>query len=229
MARVKIRRKDLRQPDEFMELTGRVWKWLVENRLQAGLVVGGVVAILLGVSGVRQYLDYRARTAATAFGKALTLYSKGSSSAAVDAFAAVPQVGAYPSLGNLYRGHAALKAKDFGIAVDAFRAAASQGDLPAYLRQEAHYNLAFSLSALEDREGALAAYETAAQIRGPFQAEARLGAARLSEALGDVDKARALYQDTIRDIERVGALEDDLRTIAEWRLEGLKDPAVGSE
>lgn len=225
MARRKIRRKDLRQPDEFIELTGRVWRWLGENRVAAGVVVTVALTVVVGVSGVRYYLNRRSTQAATEFGKALTLYSSGDAAGALKAFSDMPGVGAYPSLADLYRGHAALKSEDFDAAAEAFRAAAGHANLPAYLRQEAYYRLADSLAVLEDKEGALEAYEAAAEIAGPFQGQACLAAARQAEALGDVAKARTLYQRVVLDAEGAETFDEDLRALAEWRLARLSEPA----
>jgi hypothetical protein len=222
VARVKIRRKDLRQPDEFMELTGRVWQWLAANRGLA-LAAGGVaLAVLGGVTGIQRYREQRLLDAADAFGKALVLLQDGETSAAAEAFGRVPAVAAYGALANLYRGQAALAGGDLTLATEAFRASAGYRDLPSYLRQEALMGLARALVRQGDTAAGLEQYQAAAEIPGPFQIEARLEAARLSEAAGAVEKARGYYEGALEEAYDAGApFEDDLRNLVAWRLAQL--------
>lgn len=221
MARTKIRRKDLRQPDEFIELTGRAWQWLQDNR-KPTIIVGAVVIVLLvAIAGIRQYQSYRASTAAEAFRKATALLAEGDPKGAAAAFAKLPPVRAYAALGQLYRGHAALKDGDPAGAAEAFRKAASHSDLPSYLRQEALYSLALVLDQQGDTVGALTHYEEAAELPGPFTTDARLSAARVNQAAGDLTKARALYELAVGDAEEGGLAQEDMRKIAAWNLTSL--------
>jgi hypothetical protein len=222
VARVKIRRKDLRQPDEFMELTGRVWQWLAANRGLAVAAGGVVVAVLAGAIGIQQYREYRLLDAADAFRKALVLLHDGETRAAAEAFGQVPAAGAYGALANLYRGQAALAAGDVTLATEAFRASAGHRGLPSYLRQQALVGLARALVRQGDTAAGLEQYQAAAGIPGPFQIDARLEAARLSEASGALEKARGYYEGALEEAYDAGApFEDDLRNLVAWRLSQL--------
>ena len=221
MARVKIRRKDLRRPDEFLEFTGRAWDWVVDHR-SAVMTVAAAVVVLAGIiTGIRQYENHRGRVAAEAFRKATALLAAGEADAAADAFGAVPRVGSYGALSDLYRGHAALQAANAPAAARAFRAAAGAAEIPTYLRQEALYSLAVALDMQGDAPGALAAYEEAGNLPGPFRVDARLAAARLSHAAGASDRARVLYELALSDAQDAGPPQDDLREVANWRLTTL--------
>jgi hypothetical protein len=221
VARLKIRRKDLRRPDEFMEFTGRAWQWVLDNRKATIAVAVSVVVLLLAVSGFRRYKSYREFAAAEAFRKATALFAEGDTTAAVAAFEAVPRVGSYAVLADLYRGQAALKDGDASAAAGVFRLVASESETPPYLRQRAIYGLARALEEQGDSAGALAHYEEAANLPGPFNVDARLAAARLSQAAGDSLKARALYELAVNDAEDSGPVQDDMRKLAAWHLASL--------
>jgi len=221
VARLKIRRKDLRRPDEFMEFTGRAWQWVLDNRKATITVAVSVVVLLSAVSGLRRYKSYREFAAAEAFRKATALLAEGDSTGAAAALEAVPRVGAYAVLADLYRGQAALKDGDATAAVGAFRLVASESETPPYLRQRAIYGLAHALAEQGDTAGALAHYEEAANLPGPFKVDSRLAAARLSQAAGDSPKARALYELAVSDAEESGPAQDDMRKLAAWHLASL--------
>jgi hypothetical protein len=225
VARLKIRRKDLRRPDEFMEFTGRAWQWVLDNRKATITVAVSVVVLLAAVSGFRRYKSYREFAAAEAFRKATALFAEGDTTAAAAAFEAVPRVGGYGVLADLYRGQAALKDGDASAAAGDYSLAASESETPPYLRQQATYGLAHALAEQGDSAGALAHYEEAANLPGPFKVDARLAAARLSQAAGDSSKARSLYELAVSDAEDSGPVQDDMRKLAAWHLASLGGPA----
>jgi hypothetical protein len=220
VARIKIRRKDLRRPDEFVEVTGRVWQWILARRRLVASVAGVTLALLAAVVGTQQYRQHRLDRAADGFRKAVALFSAGDAPAAVGALQAVTDAGPYAALSDLYRGHALLRAKDGSAAAEAFAAASEESDLPPYLRQEALYGRAFALDQAGDSALALEHYVEAAALAGPYRVDARLRAAQLTEAKGALDEARALYQLAVEDANTVGT-RDDLLTLARWRLSTL--------
>jgi hypothetical protein len=224
VARIKIRRKDLRRPDEFVEFTGRVWAWLVARRRLAGGLAAGAVAVAFAVAGVRSLVDRRANRAAEEFAAAVRLYTDGAAREALEALPKIPAVASYGALANLYRGHAALDAGEPPVAVEAFRAALG-GSLPPYLQQEARYGLASALAAQGDRAAAMEEYEAAAALWGPFRTDARLAAANLATSLGDIARARSLYEAAAESAEATGAAEDDLAAIARWHITATDAPA----
>jgi tetratricopeptide (TPR) repeat protein len=224
VSKVKIRRKDLRQPDEFVEFTGRAWRWLRDNQTTAiGAVVLGVL-VFAGISGLRQYRDYRAANAAESFRRGVDLLAAGDAAGAEKVFGELAAVAAYGALADLYRGHAALEAEDYPAAASAFQAAAGRPELPPYLRQQALYNLGVALGQQGDSAGAQARYEEAAELTGPFTVDAQVAAAQLSDAAGQTRKARELYQQAVGEAEGIGPSQDDLRQLAEARLAALGGP-----
>src|SRR5262245_14115594 len=107
--RIKIRRKDLRQPDEFETLTGQALSWAEENvRLLAG-VAGAVVAVAAIVLLVNRVTASRNESAAEAFRRAKVTFDAGKFAESATAFAST--AGDYPrapfgKLAVLYQAHA---------------------------------------------------------------------------------------------------------------------------
>jgi hypothetical protein len=219
--RTKLRRKDLRGPDEFVTFTNRAWTWVRENSTLAAVIGGAAVLLLVLLLGMQRYARSRDHAAAEAFRKALALLSAGDTPAAAEAFAAMDTVAPYGALAELYRGHTALRNDDPATAGASFRAFAGRRDMPAALRQLALYDLAFALAEEGDQKAALQEYEEASTLSGPYTTDAQLAAARLHETLGAPDKARPLYEAVASNPEH-----EDLRSVARLRLNALDAAAA---
>jgi len=207
----KIRRKDLRQPDEFESLIGQAWSW-VQDHLQ--LVVGAgaaVLVVVLVVALLGRSRVARNDAAATAFRTAQVSFQGGKFEAAAEAFAAVAiDYAGTPSarLATLYRAHALARKPDPAAAASAYGEYLTATDDPPYLRQEALVGLARAREATGDTAGALDTYEQAGALEGPYRVDALLGGARLDEASGRADRAREVYGRLLKD-----ATDPDLRAL----------------
>ena len=199
--RLKIRRKDLRQPDEFETLTGQVLSWAEDNR---GIVVGvaaALVALALVMIVMGRVRATRNETASGLFRTAHEAFAASKYPEAAEGFAGLARD--YPStpfgrLATLYRGHALARQGDAtgaAVAYADFLAATSDG----YLRQEALAALGRAREATGDSAGALEAYKEAGEMDGPFRTDALLGAARLHEAAGRASEAREIYVRVMKD------------------------------
>lgn len=194
--RLKIRRKDLRQPDEFETLTGQLMAWLDDHRK---LVIGGLAALaLVGLValGLARARTARHEAAALEFQRAHTIFEAGKFSDAAEAFSAL--VRNYPGaplgrIAGLYRAHALARQGDAAAAATAYAEYLATSPEPAYLRQEALTGLGRAREATADRAGALEAYTQAGALEGPHQTDALLGAARLYEAFQQPEQAREIY------------------------------------
>ena len=59
MAKKKITRKQLlKEPDEFLTLSTRLFRFVMENRGRVGVVMGGLLALAVAIAGF-QYYQYR--------------------------------------------------------------------------------------------------------------------------------------------------------------------------
>ena len=194
--RVKVRRKDLRKPDEFETLTGQALDWADDNRALVGGIVVAVALVVVVWLGVGRWRASRNEAAAMAFQAAHATLTAGKFAQAAPAFAELAET--YPStpfgrLARLYRGHALARQGDGAGAVIAYQEFLASHPESDYLRQEALTGLGHAKEAGGDATAALDAYNEAGTLTGPFRTEALLGAARLHEAAGHADKAREIY------------------------------------
>ena len=218
--RVKIRRKDLRGPDEFETLTGETLAWAQGH--QTPLIVGGValLAIVVGVLLVVRARGIRNQEAAGQFQQAQMQLENGSAATAATQFEAIEQNASgapFGRLAGLYRGHALLKQGDGAGAAVAYTQYLSSASVPDYLRQQALLGLGHAKEAAGDASGAHDAYVQAEQLDGPARAEASLGVARMLEAQGHADEARAIYARLVKE-----SPEGWLRSLAEAKAPGVK-------
>jgi len=218
--RVKIRRKDLRGPDEFETLTGETLAWAQGH--QTPLIVGGVVllAIVVGALLVMRSRAIHAREAAGQFQQAQGQLASGSAATAATQFEALEQNAAgtpFGRLAGLYRGHALLKQGDGAGAVGAYTQYLSTASVPDYLRQQALLGLGRAKEIAGDAAGAHDAYLEAEKLDGPARADASLGVARMLETQGQADQARAIYARLVKE-----SPEGWLRSFAEAKAPGVQ-------
>lgn len=195
--RIKIRRKALRQPDEFETLTARAIEWAELNQ---SLVIGVVAAILVvALAGFffGRYRSGRVEQAAVAFQQAHETFQAGNKfPEAANAFAAVAQdygSTSYGPLAVLYRAHALARQPDAPAAATAYTEFLATSPDPPYLRQQALVGLAHAKEMAGDSAAALDAFTQAGAIEGAYRTDALLGAARLQQATGHPDVARDIY------------------------------------
>ena len=227
--RVRVRRKDLRRPDEFATLTGQAGAWAREHR-QTLLIGGAALFGLLIAAGLfARYRVTQNEAAAREFRQAHETFEAGELPEAATAFALVAEE--YPRspfgrLARLYQGHALARQNEGTTAAEAYEAYLGRDPEPAYLRQEALAGLGHAHEASGDLPQALAAYRRASELDGPYRTETLLGAARLEEAQGDRAAAEAIYRDLLRD-----ASDDTLRQMLLSKLpaEAREDVAEADE
>jgi predicted negative regulator of RcsB-dependent stress response len=200
--RIKLDRKALREPDEFQTLTGQVAAWAETNR--TALIAVGIAAVAIAAvgAGVSWYRGRQATAAAVRFQSAHDDFQGSRWTEAADAFAGLGRDyggTSYGRLATLYEGHALLRKPDPAAAATAYGEYLAASPPTEYLRQEALVGLGRALEANNDATGAQGAYAQAAEIAGPFKADAQLSLARLYEAGGQPDKARELYQTLEKD------------------------------
>jgi tetratricopeptide (TPR) repeat protein len=193
---VRIRRKDIRQPDEFVTLTAQVATWGREHQPLLLAALGLLVALGLVVLVVARARATRDERAGVGFRAAYRTFQSAKYADAAAAFASVaaeyPQA-PYGRLATLYRGHALARQGDAAGAASAYGEYLASSPPTAYLRQEALAGLGHAREASAAAAGAVEAYSDAGALDGPFKTDALLGAARLHEAAGRQDVAREIY------------------------------------
>jgi tetratricopeptide (TPR) repeat protein len=194
--RLKVRRKDLRKPDEFETLTGQVVDWADANRSLVGAIAIGILVIAAIAIGVGRWRAGRDAAASAEFQAAHARFAAGSFAEAANAFEQVASD--YPRapfgrLARLYRAHALAGKGDAGAAATAYTEYLASSPPTDYLRQAALAGLGHAQEASGDTKSALESFTQAGAIDGPFRNDALLAAARLHEAAGENDKAREIY------------------------------------
>src|SRR5581483_4769951 len=204
--RVKIRRKDLRRPDEFKTLATEAGEWLVAHRALAFGVAGALVVVTLVALLVGWYSASRNHAAGVAFRSAHETFQAGKYAEAAASFGALADEYGSTSFGRLaalYRGHALARQGGAAAAYEAFLAG---GRAAPYLRQEALDGLGHVQEA-SGNAAAVASYTQAADLDGPYKADALMNAARLEDAAGHADTARALWARLEKEAPDPAALE----------------------
>src|SRR5437867_3679598 len=156
--RIKVRRKDLRKPDEFETLTGQALDWADDNRTLVGAVLGTIVIVALVVLGVGRWRSSQHEAAAASFRVAYASFSAGKFAEAAPSFAEVAET--YPGapfgrLARLYRAHALARQGDGAGAVIAYQEYLASTPESEYLRQEALTGLGHAKEATADASAAL--------------------------------------------------------------------------
>ena len=197
----KLTRKDLREPDEFQAFTTQAIEWIRDNQSAVIGAVSTLVAIAAVVLGVGWYTQRQADAAAVRLQSAQTLFDAKKYADAANEFGAVGSE--YPRtpsgrLAALYRGHALAAQPDPAGAAAAYADYLADAPPTDYLRQQALLGLARAREATGDPRGATEAYQQAADIAGPFRTPAQVALARLEDAAGNTEKARALYTELLK-------------------------------
>ena len=196
--KVRLRRKDIKQPDEFITLTGRGITWGREHQQLVTWVGLGVVAILVAVGIATAYRGARVRDANADLARAFTKLNANDYAGASTELIALSdrwEGTRVASLAALLGANAAVRAGDAdkGIA-QLSRLQSTAASLPPYLQQQILLSWGAALEAKQQWLDAAAKYKEAAALSGPYTGEAVLGEARTRELGGEADRARELYR-----------------------------------
>jgi predicted negative regulator of RcsB-dependent stress response len=197
----KLHRKELRDPDVFQERTAQAVDWLRDNQTVVVAVVSAVVAIGAVILGIGWYSARQAETASSRLASAESLFESKKYPEAATEFAAVASE--YPStpsgrLAGLYKARALAAQPDAAAAVTAYNEYLAGSPATDYLRQEALIGLGRAQEGTKDSAAAMDSYGKAAEVNGPFRTTAQMALARLQDAAGNGDKARALYVELLK-------------------------------
>ncbi len=211
----RLSRKQLRQPDEFQTFFGRAHDFLGQNLKQV-LVLAAVV-LLAGAAalGVRAYQRHRDRMAGDQFYAALSALDQkhyGEARAGFEKLAQDDPGREAGRLARLYLGACYAEEGELAKAREAFAAYLGASRDPLF-RSLALAGLAVVYERMGDLKKAQEAYARAAEVRGPEQARAELGSARLRARQGDRAGAIQAYQrflDTHPFSAERGTVLDDL-------------------
>jgi TolA-binding protein len=224
--RPKIRRKDLKQPDEFMTAAFTVESF-VEHHLQK--VIVGIVAIVL--VALAAFLIYSHQVsvheqAAEEFYQGFTALQAKDYKGAEQKFNAL--ISGHPSsepagLARFYLGVAYLNTGDLPRAQREFERF-TQSAAPQSIRELALLDLGVVYEQMKQYAKAAAAYRDAANLKGPASNDARLAAARVLQLDGKRAAAIAAYQDFLKDNPYAPQRDTVVQALANL---GVSAPAIG--
>ncbi len=193
----RIRRKDLRQPDEFITLTRQAVTYVEEHRTPVLLVVGALVLLLAAIVTFRSLRASREASAAQAYGQAHGLLDDKKYAEAATAYQQVADnygSTGYADLARLESANAQLLAGRASEAAATYQQFLDGNPKTDYLRQLALVRLGQAHEQRDTPAEAARAYASAVDLAGPYAEEALAGQARAAEASGDTATATKLYQ-----------------------------------
>ena len=192
----KISRKDIRKPDQFVTLTGKVFHLASEYRRQSIVCLALLLTVLVGLWGWDSYRQRQNRLAALEYARALSLYHSGKYNQAVDLFTQIRNYSAstYSRLALLYQANSYIAMQDSAKATASLQELLRREGKESFLRQLGLLSLA-SLQERTDRcKEAGSNYAEAEKMPGPFKDEALLGKARCSFQSSDLKEALSSYR-----------------------------------
>jgi tetratricopeptide (TPR) repeat protein len=211
LAKRKIRRKELKKPDEFITFSSRIIAWCQENIRIVVRVLAGVAVLILIASAVFLFKTSRETKARGLYEEALSLYQvePSGNSGAVDysmATAKLEEVkqryhsttvatNALIDLGNIY-----FQEGDYEKAISCYTDFLQRTDLSHPLYDQALESLGQTYEAKGSWQEAVEVYQRLASEGGPvYQAQAQLYLGRVYEAVGDKQKAMTHYDNYLNE------------------------------
>ncbi len=192
----RITRKDLRQPDQFVTITGRLFRLIQERRAAFAASLTLIVLVFLSIWGWGLYRDRQDRLAGREYSRALTLYHDSKYREALEALAKVDTYGSptYSRLALLYQANSYIALKEPAKAEAAIQELLRKGKEDILVRQLALLTLGY----IQESEGrckeAVRSFSEAEKLQGTFKAEALLGKARCSTESRDFKQALDSYR-----------------------------------
>ena len=211
MAKRKIRRKELKKPDEFITFGSRIIAWCQDNiRIVIGALAGVAVLILI-ISAVFLFKARRETKARGLYEEALSLYqveSSGSAGAINYSMAAAKleevkqryhsttvATNAIIDLGNIY-----FQLGDHEKAISCYTDFLQRTDVSHPLYDQALESLGETYEAKGSWQEAVEVYQRLASEGTPaYQAQAQLYLGRVYEAIGDQQKAMTHYDNYLNE------------------------------
>ena len=206
MAKRKIRKKDLKKPDEFIALSTRILTWCRDNiRIVMG-ALGCIVLLSLIAGGFFAFRAQKEARARALYEEALALYPAATSGKpSVAEYAAVTArleevknrygstaVGAtaFVDLGNVY-----FQTGDYDRAINCYSDFLGRTDMESALYAAVLESLGETYEAKGSYQEALEIYLRLARESAPiYQDQAQLYLGRVYEAMGDQNKAMTHYE-----------------------------------
>jgi tetratricopeptide (TPR) repeat protein len=214
--RARLTRKDLKAPDEFITLTGRLLNYASQHLRTIGLVSAGVVGVVILVWALLAYVHGIEQEAFASLWHIEGQLRSASDGSAIPAAVAerlqqiTQQFGAGEARGYawLYLGHMRYRQADYAAAVSEYQQAMAQVRPTNLLWPMASLGVAYALEANGDSRQAQDAYQRVIDAKPlGFILEAYLGQGRAAEQNHDVETTITAYSAVIEQFPaQAGAL-----------------------
>jgi tetratricopeptide (TPR) repeat protein len=196
--KARLRRKDIKRPDEFITLSGRALSWVRQHQQLAIWGGAGLLACLVAVGIASAYRGARERDANADLSRALAKIAAndyaGAASELIEVSGRWEGTGV-SAVAGLLGANAALRGGDADKAItELTRLQAHSAELPAYLQQQLLLSWGAALESKQQWLDAATKYKEATVFVGPYAADAMLGEARTRELGGQADIALELYR-----------------------------------
>jgi tetratricopeptide (TPR) repeat protein len=192
----KLRRKDLKQPDEFQTFFEDAGRFLLDNLASVIIAVVAVI-ILVGIGfGVYFYWQHQNRLVGEQFYKGLNALEQKDYKGAEQDFETLAAKRPNHELGRLaefYLGNTYLADNKPAQARDALQKYLATASHPTF-ENLARMQLGVAFEELGEYKQAQQSYSAAAAIPGPEQEQAQLSNARMLLKMGDKQAAIGAYQ-----------------------------------
>jgi predicted negative regulator of RcsB-dependent stress response len=225
----KIKRKELKQPDEFVTLVGSARDFLFENWRKMAISAAVVLAVGLIALGTYSYERGRDRAASERFFTALgTLNAKHYQAAGqqLSKLADDEPDRKIGRLARLYLAIAYMGANDLPKARDTLVQFVAEEHDPVFASL-ALADLGVVYERMGDYQKAAGAYQQAAAAPGPEQVRAQLGVARMLAKAGDKQGAIGVYRDFLAAHPFAQQRGEVLESLALLGATPAPKPAVG--
>jgi hypothetical protein len=224
MARKRISRKEIKEPDKFMVLSARVLDWC--RAYKRRLITGGAVIVVVTASvvGWQLYNAHQRTLARVAYNQALSLYESDRYLDALAGFRKVETYGStpYADLARLYVGNVELALGKTKDAIKTLESLTSRLGPDSMTGQLALLTLALADEKDNACDAALRVINEVIAEPGPFQQEALLAKARCSVRVGQLDNAIKVYKDYLERFPGDDSMEISLK------LQELEAKVAGS-
>jgi tetratricopeptide (TPR) repeat protein len=206
-----IRRKELKEPDEFLTLSKRFFEYARVHERQLTIAVLALVGIGTFAVGIRWYRSWQLAKAEAAFGAARLELAAQRLPTAAERFARVSAEwpnSSYAELALVYLGNCYSELGKDKEAGDAYAQALATARDPL-VRQIAHYNLGLLKAKAGDKPGSAKELGAAAETEGPLRGIAWF--ARLSNA-------EPFVEDVSQGLKAIDELSPEAREYVEAQI-----------
>ncbi len=200
--RIKLTRKELRTPDEFLTLTSRIFSSASDHLRVICGGVGGIVACILIAWGIVAYFDGIEKEAFAALSQIeaqlRTVEGKGDAPLVfVDQLRQIAQrfgAGEARGYAQLDMGHVYYRKGDYPAALAAYQQTLAQAKHESVLWPLAALGVGYALEGAGDLREAQEAYQRLINANAAgFVVEGYMGKARAAEGRNDLESAIAAY------------------------------------